>query len=251
MPLPALAPIGTRSVRTAPAASKQGSTAAARRLRASRSGRISTANYRPLPPVAASTATDVHRGCYVAGFRPDRYEGQRQPQPHQVRFGDILGFHCSAGQLTALDPTERDQPAASATWAFPQWAMTPHEGSNAVDGGQFEVHPSGEWSKQRAFSGAVRQVSVKQVCSLLSGLVCTLSCNQTKLGVPLLVADSWSPKRLGRRIRRRNPCRSGLAASWPRFSEGSGHAATEATVCCMCLCIPHSLIDAPIPRTYH
>jgi hypothetical protein len=163
LPLPAAAP---RSKHSQPISSNQsGSTAAARRLRASRAGRISTANYRPLPPTAPSTTTEVQNRHRAAAFRPYCDNEQGQPQPHRVRFGDILGFHCNGGQLAALDPTQQAQPAATSTWACPQWEIAMRSDvtngdGDGPEGGEFEVHPSWEWSKQRAFSGAARQVSV-------------------------------------------------------------------------------------------
>eukprot|EP01043_Picozoa_sp_COSAG02_P005788 COSAG02_NODE_159_length_32891_cov_17.822518_9_plen_288_part_00 len=170
LPVPAGAP---RSERSPPTTQNQsGGTAAARRLRASRAGRISTANYRPLPPTGPSTTASVQHSTCFAAFQSCGTNGSGQSQPHRVRFGDILGLHCHDGQLATLDPTKKVQPAATTTWARPQWEIVMRSRAvngdgNGAEGGEFEVHPSWEWSKQRAFSGAARQVSVGQAFSVL------------------------------------------------------------------------------------
>ena len=112
-------------------------------------GETKTVNYRPLPPttfVATGAQTDF---C-------DTGNAQWRPQLRRVRFGDILGLHSDSGQLSALHPTKQ----------APRWEMAAllgarGEGDNGAEGGKFEIHPACECSKQRAFSGAVRQVSIR------------------------------------------------------------------------------------------
>lgn len=125
-------------------AKKGGATAAARRLRASRSGRLSTANYRPLPPTTFATTGVQAEFCGT---------DNGHLQSH-VRFGDILGLHSDSGQLSALHPITKQAPR----WEMAVIVGAPGEGGNVVEGGKFEVNPVCEFSKQRAFSGAVRQV---------------------------------------------------------------------------------------------
>ena len=148
-PLPGSAPSSRRTGQhQSSTAKKGGATAAARRLRASRAGRLSTANYRPLPPTTF-TATGVQTEFCEA-------DNGHWSHPHRVRFGDILGLHSDSGQLSALHPTTKQAPR----WEMAAILGARGEGGNAVEGGKFEVNPVCECSKQRAFSGAVRQVSI-------------------------------------------------------------------------------------------
>eukprot|EP01046_Picozoa_sp_COSAG06_P021566 COSAG06_NODE_1627_length_8882_cov_9.423659_8_plen_327_part_00 len=183
-------PDGARAAawrRPAATARTGGDTAAARRLRASRAGRISTANYRPLPPMSPAGADAAALSLGLGAAEHGRSE--RHAVPQRVRFGDVLGLHCSGGQLTALDPVAAaatkqqrspQQPAAKPKSQVCRWEIWPvDDASNAgttqaaaaaaaaaaavaaaaaAAGAEFEVHPSWEWSKQRTFSGAVRQV---------------------------------------------------------------------------------------------
>lgn len=155
VPLPSGPPAtARRSADGHPAANKGGATAAARRLRASRAGRISTANYRPLP---ASTATGVQTEYLSTRLGSDQNNGGRLPQLQQVRFGDVLGLHWNDRQLIATIPAKKPQSRTCNT--CPRWEMVSAYATDGVECGKFEVHPSWEWSKQRTFSGAVRQVS--------------------------------------------------------------------------------------------
>ena len=157
-PLPGAAPdggAGAGASRRSPVeAQKGGKIAAHRRLRASRAGRISTVNYRPLPP------------CPIAGRTVDAADGRDRPRgPHRVRFGDVLSLHCSVGQLTVLDAAaaaaapeqQRAGGPSAARWKFSPEAEQGNAAA-AGAGGEFEVCTACEWAKQRKFSGAVRAI---------------------------------------------------------------------------------------------
>ena len=111
--------------------SQGGATRALRRLKASRAGRLSTVGYRPLPPTGTLSAGAP------AGERVAR-----------LRLGDTISLRCPAGELRAALPDGR-----GCCWTLADGSSTDDSCS-----GEFELHAACSYSKQRGFSGLVRQL---------------------------------------------------------------------------------------------